>query len=581
MKQVCSLCNGLVLIDSKEFWDGVELMTKNNRWIWVILLFLQIACILFLMDQREYLFTDEVYSYGLSNSEDYSFIHLNEHIWYSGDYFENYIKYDGSKPFSLDAAYRNQSNDVHPPLYYYLLHFTCSFFPEYSYSVVPGIVLNLFLLLFVDACFCYIAGLFFKDETKITAGFLLWGASAAFFSNVIFVRMYFMETLMILLFICVHIYFYRNYKSFSIYQAMVYAMMVMLGGLTHYYFYFFAAAFGGCLCLAMLLSRRIKLLIAYGFSLVAGVVMAFMAFPATWNHIFGYRGSYATDNLIGFSSDKFVQYYRWFNDSLLAGCGGILLLAFCVAVLWYLVRNICDVSISLESGANNCHVHWKINKNIKFKSDGEFVIEARHWIMLSSIIANAILAFVSVQGSEIVHHRYIYPIYPVFSLCIVGILAWCFKQLGIKCVRSLLCMVCLLLSIGSIKAYGIDWMYEDYEWKTDFVKDMQNQDFIVVGRRSYWLNYYSGLNVYRNADEIAYVSDDNIVDIDLLLLQRKTKDSVFVSFPRNGYEYTEQERDEILNLICEQCGFVSYYLKYDHDTYMYEMLGQKMARIDQ
>ena len=552
--------------------EGATEMNKKICGVWILIFLTQFVCIFFLMSQREYLFVDEVYSYGLANSEDYSFLILEDHNWYTGDYFENYIKFDDGRPFSFDAAYINQTNDVHPPMYYYLLHLVCSFFPKHSYSAVPGIVLNLILLFLVDACYYCLACFFLKSDTKIIAALMLWGLSAAFFSNAVFVRMYFMETLMILLFVCAHIYCYRYYEKFNLLQALTYAVLVTLGGLTHYHFYFFAAAFGGCLCLVLLFSKRIKLMFVYGLSLVAGVVTAFLVFPATWNHIFGYRGSYATENLIGFSVEKFAKYYEWCSDSLLAGCGTLLIFVACLSTALYFLRNLYDISVSLEQNEKSYAIHYNIEKHVKFKKDGCICIEYQDLLIGSAIVANTVLAFVAIQGSEIIHCRYIYPIYPILSVCVVMVLDWCMKQFNIKKSKSLLCLVCLLLSIGSIKVYGIDWMYEDYRWKNDFVEEMKGQDFFVIANKNYWIDYYSGLNIYRNADEVVYVDDANLSNLSGLLAERKTNNKLFVSFPRNGYEYTDLERNAFLDEICKQCNFLNYYLKYDHDTYVYEML---------
>ena len=93
--------------------------------------------------KREYMFTDEVYSYGLANSENYSFLDPDNNPtllnWTKNSFFSNYIKYDETAPFSFRAAFVNQANDVHPPLYYCLLHIVCYFFKDYVYSPIPGL----------------------------------------------------------------------------------------------------------------------------------------------------------------------------------------------------------------------------------------------------------------------------------------------------------------------------------------------------------------------------------------------------------------------------------------------------------
>jgi len=67
--------------------EGATEMNKKICGVWILIFLTQFVCIFFLMSQREYLFVDEVYSYGLANSEDYSFLILEDHNWYTGYYF--------------------------------------------------------------------------------------------------------------------------------------------------------------------------------------------------------------------------------------------------------------------------------------------------------------------------------------------------------------------------------------------------------------------------------------------------------------------------------------------------------------
>ena len=137
----------------------------NWKVLFVIIVIIQTIVCLWMMKNREYMFTDEVYSYGLANCESTPFIDpgydptLKQ--WTDKTFFENYTKYDSSVPFSFDSAFRNQAADVHPPLYYCFLHLLCAAFPDAVYSVVPGILLNYIFLLLSDICLILLAKYFF------------------------------------------------------------------------------------------------------------------------------------------------------------------------------------------------------------------------------------------------------------------------------------------------------------------------------------------------------------------------------------------------------------------------------------
>lgn len=100
-----------------------DVHSKSLRTIALLLIIFAIQAIvcLYIAYQKQYLFTDEVYSYGLANSETTAFIDPGESpelmiAWQDNSYFRNYIKFDTSRSFSFQAAFANQAKDVHPPL---------------------------------------------------------------------------------------------------------------------------------------------------------------------------------------------------------------------------------------------------------------------------------------------------------------------------------------------------------------------------------------------------------------------------------------------------------------------------------
>lgn len=180
--------------------------------------------------KRDYLFCDEVYSYGLANSNEYTFLHPGENDepldnWVSGSYFSDYMNYC-DEAFNYKAAYVNQERDVHPPLYYMLLHTVCRFFKEAGYSAIPGIVLNLIILAFVDIVLMYVAANLLESRWRGLAATVLWGISSVGISNCMLIRMYLLQIFEVLLFVAAHIYIEAQEKDDGalLYNAGIYSV---------------------------------------------------------------------------------------------------------------------------------------------------------------------------------------------------------------------------------------------------------------------------------------------------------------------------------------------------------------------
>ena len=99
---------------------------------------------------------DEIYSYGLANSSYapfLSWLHGGEQVAngklpeavFTQSEFLNYVAPQGSTRFDYASVYYNQTQDVHPPLFYFLLHTVCSLFPG-SFTKWTGLGMNFVLL---------------------------------------------------------------------------------------------------------------------------------------------------------------------------------------------------------------------------------------------------------------------------------------------------------------------------------------------------------------------------------------------------------------------------------------------------
>ena len=550
-----------------------DVHSKSIRTISLLLIVFSVQAIvcLYIAYQKQYLFTDEVYSYGLANSETTAFIDPGESpklmtAWQDNSYFRNYIKFDTSRSFSFQAAFANQAKDVHPPLYYCLLHLMCAFFPNTVYSAFPGILLNVLFLLVADFLLYYITLNLTKSWITSFSVLLFWGLSASCFSNVVLIRMYMLQTVQILAVIAYHLW-KKDKSSYVLLDALELILLICLGGLTQYYFYIFAAVFGACICMYMLASKRFKLFVGYAASLWAGVIMALAIFPATIKyHLSGYRGSYATDSIGKFTFEKFRLYGGMINKELLAGIAKpilfvLLACAICKVITW-------ATNLTVTQKEHYCEVRFTLKKLTFEEKQICLRLTENLLLIVTALIASAAFFYVAVQGSEIINVRYIYPVFPV-----VAMLIGCFfaKVLHKKAYQLICCVIALSIALLSTFTNGIDWAYLDYKNQISSAKSLQNVDCVIINRADGWWNVLQAINVYIDMNEIRALNDTDINRFQEILDERvDPSDKVCVAIPADNH-YTDDEKSALLDEILENTFYTHYTRTYDYYTVIYTL----------
>lgn len=540
----------------------------NWKIFFLIIILIQTVVCLWMMKNKDYLFTDEVYSYGLANCESTPFLDpgYNPTLkqWTSREFFENYTKYDLSVPFSFNAAFENQAEDVHPPIYYCFLHLACAFFPNAVYSVVPGILLNYMILLLSDVCLFFLAKYFLKRTSVAMVVVAFFGLSSACFSNLILVRMYMLQTFQLLLFALYNCLMFGKWKKNGVPAYIGLLLIVAFGGLTHYYFYFFAAMFGFVICIALLYLKEYKNLILYALSLWGGVIFAILVFPATLKHIFGYRGEYATENIGGFEWDRIKVYFD-FIDKYLFGKSATILVLF---LLLLFAAHILQVFFKIEIlRTNHAAVSVRISRKEKAERlNKEITITFENWLFLSMSLAAMFFAYVAIQGSSIQSNRYIYGLYPLLALLTIAIIDFTLKRKKLK--RAVFVMVCTVIPALSVFGSGIEWAYQDYPG-TDVILPISGNDIVIVCRDGQWINVLQGFPVYLEMDEIRCVYESEIDNINQFLQERSTTDDpVTVAFYSDA-QYSDEERSNILNRIIDSTEYTTWEKVYDYQTKVY------------
>ena len=239
-----------------------------------------IAALLFCVSKRAF-HVDESLSFALANHPT-GWVTYDPQGWFDKTFFSNYGVTDA--PFNYGRVYNNQLWDVHPPLYYDVLHTICSFFP-YRFTAWFGLVINI-------GCFLVTLILIYATIYKLTKNDLLgslsvlvYGLNKYILDDVIFIRMYAMSAMWILFFVYLAIKIIEEDKK-HYWNYILLLASTICGGLTHYHFYFIAGSMCLIIGIYLILTKQWqKLICSFVSVLVGGLLNLYLFFPATFRHL--------------------------------------------------------------------------------------------------------------------------------------------------------------------------------------------------------------------------------------------------------------------------------------------------------
>ncbi len=317
-------------------------MGKNKQIIIIILFALllcaQTAVCLYFGSRKSGFHEDEFYSFYSTNKTAGLFVGDRE--WQEKEQYRNEFVVLPGETFRYGLVAQMQSWDVHPPLYYFLLHTASSLFTG-AFSKWLGIGVNLIAFIINFLLLIYLAKTVGGKKSWLSAWLVcgVWGFAPAVISGVMFIRMYEWLTLFVLLCACIHVRA-MNRKEMNVrFFYLPLAVTVYLGFMTQYYYIIFHVFMGVGFCIWLLFSyagraehwfkRGLLLCFKYGGACALGLGAAILSYPASLSHIFrGYRGTEAVSEFGDISNtwERLHFFGGLMNDYVLGGCG-ILLLA--------------------------------------------------------------------------------------------------------------------------------------------------------------------------------------------------------------------------------------------------------------
>ena len=524
---------------------------KNLKFVSVIILVVIIVLQMLnitniIVDRKKGYHSDEVFSYGLSNSFYEPFIYVdyiwqkdykNVNEWISGDALREYITVQPDETFRYDSVWYNQSKDRHPPLYYAVLHTICSFFPN-TFSPVFGYIIN-YICFIVTQIFLYkLSKNMLKSKYLALLVCLLWGFCAGAIDITIFIRMYCMLVMWTVIFMYLHSKLLVNqYKpTKKMYLSLV--IVTALGALTHHSFLiiaFFTAVF---FCICYLVKKQYKSFWKYGFSVLGGTVLSILIFPYTVSQLLQESGDTSFPIFIK-QLDLLCNYILRDIMSIMGSEPLVLLYTVPVFILiamifslpiLYLFRNNPSVKKFL------CGLK-KLPQKIKclrfgtiikgFKKDVKKINPLFYLFFICVAVICIFTAYrINFMDMQYVN-RYMFIVYPLVALLFVYFAYFIFTRFKFR--KIVLTIIFSAVVLHSLAGRGITYLFDNERTINSLSELTADSECIFVDAQYYqtWLISVLPFEIY-DADKVfmTYITEDK--DIEKKMASLKTDKKVYL-----------------------------------------------------
>lgn len=468
----------------KEKFKQFEKNLRQIKWLMAALLALIIIVQLFnitndIFIKKKGYHSDEIYSYGLSNSFYMPFIsldhifqedYINLNQWVSGEVLREYITVQPDEVFRYDSVWYNQSTDRHPPLYYAVMHTICSFFPN-TFSPVFGYLINYICFIVTQIFLFKLARNLLQSKYLALLSCVLWGFSAGAIDLTIFIRMYAMLVMWTVIFIYLHskLCELKENADRKIYLSLI--IITVCGALTHHTFLliaFFTAVF---FCIYYLIKKQVKNFLKYGFSILGGTVLSIVIFPATISHMFK-ESSDAPLSLFFPQLQLTSRYIARDILSVIKGSEPIFLLQTIPVILLALIICCTPVIFLLRDKPKVQKFLCRIKaippkvKTLSFQKIRKGLwhdiknIPTVFYLMLICVLAIcAITSYTILFLTMMYVNRYLFIIYPPVVLVFVYLLYFIFTRFKYR--KAIVSVILAVIIIYSLPGKGVTYFFDE------------------------------------------------------------------------------------------------------------------------
>lgn len=538
---------------------------KENKFI-ILTIIVLCGLMFFFINQKQGFHEDEIFSYGSSNYKYdnvfrwFGYAEANQDILYNqvlqGNFIKridnlvkfikdpnqfqkneilaqeiptfrtkddalDYLAIQQEDIFNYFSVYYNQSRDVHPPLFYFLVHFTSTlFYNQFS----KYIIFALNLLFFIGTLITIKKIMDKLNHKELTIPtMILYGASMGAISTVMFQRMYMMLTFFSLLYLYYIIKFIKD--DFKIKDKFFFVLTIICGFLTQYYFCIYIVLIFLILAIYLLVNKQFKKCWNFFKPHILAAIIGILFYPFCIEDIFfSYRGIGSTDN----KTNTFLENLQYYGEQIINLFSlqniFIILIAILIIVLIYKI---------IKKQLPKIQRQDKLNLTV---------------IILPIIIFIVIVSKIAPFLGENYTSRYIMLLFPIIAIASFYIISFIFNNKKTLFIITLVVSLCLSIN-GLINSTPV-YLYKDYGKVMELAQENADKYFVYV-----FDNYFTHLNsmpefaTYKES----LILNKNIHDFKLLDNEKLNNENEFILCIKNWLN-----KEEILNLVLENSGYNDY-----------------------
>ncbi len=466
--------------------SSIKVVIKNKEAVFIYAMFIMVMMITII--NKKNLHVDEVSSYILSNNVGGISMDFKEGYTYmpTEQVYLDCVAANESERFNFRNVWKNQTDDVHPPFYYLLLHMICSLNAG-KFSVWHAAAINIFFAVMTLYILRKLLYLFVKDIAFIDFCSIAFSLSAGILQNVSFFRMYVMAMFWVTLMAYLLIQAFG--EGFSWKRWTQIGFTAIAGALTHYYCIIYLSASCLILGICLIIGKRWKDIAALMAYMLCAAAVSIAIFPAMLNHMFfGYRGTQSIDNLTQTTSmeqwERIKNFYGFLNTQMLGkiGGGGILFAIFIIIML-----------------------------ALRKKQDGEhFVFDKQSFMKWMILLIPPILYFIFVsESAAYVTDRYLFPIYAViFGLFLCIMMAVWKKIVAVQYINIVICLIATIFIVNGYSNAHWDYLYKSSVPMLNKAETFSDNHCICVYDAK-WKEQSAFFEV-KNYKSVTFISQENI-----------------------------------------------------------------------
>ena len=472
--------------------------------------FLLLCCViltvsdLVLLSKKETYFIDEYSSYGCSNQLVGREIKFAEDVAYKPEELQQmaldaYSVSEGER-FKFGIAWKNLSQNVHPPVFYAALHLACSLTPNVFSPYQAGVVNLVFGLISLIFFYLTVSG-FTRSGLLAGALTLAWTCMLGLYGNLTLLRDYSaaMCGVTIVTYECFR--FLRGKRK--VWDLIQLGVASAFSALCHYYCIIYMFFLCATLCIMLMVRKEWKAVLSIIGTEVCAAGLAILIFPSILKVVFtSHRSEEGVRNLLSLDVSDFIRRIKTFGELINENFFGNLviipaiLLVLAVIASLLMKRTKLSESQGSPAGGNGL--------------PDEGLITLTGWdVLLLTVPAGCFFITISKIGAY-TKIRYMYPVVPVMVLAIMVLLLFLIRKMpkpGIPAAiiaAAMLTVSCVSWTTGDLHHLYIG----QTERMQRILEPYQGTDAVMIwrGRNAMstclaQFNYYNTVTFYHNLKE--------------------------------------------------------------------------------